>query len=156
MKARTMLGRIARTMYRRRRLVLVTWIVLLAGTFMLSSAVGGAFHTEFKLPGTESQAAFDLLARSSFRNRQVQGQVVFKADRGVNDAAVESAMEAFFGTIERQIPNVAVVSPYSPQGQRLIGRNDAKIAYAEVNFADRSNEQFHDDGLRIEDLGDRV
>jgi RND superfamily putative drug exporter len=63
-------------MYRRRRIVLGVWIVLLVGAFALSGAVGGAFKTEFRLPGTESQAAFDLLAKSSFRDRQVQAQIV--------------------------------------------------------------------------------
>jgi putative drug exporter of the RND superfamily len=151
-----MLGRLARTMYRRRRRVLVAWIVLLVGTFMLSSAIGGAFHTEFKLPGTESQAAFDLLQQSTFRDRQVQGQLVFKADHGVNDPAVQQAMERLFAEIQQTIPNVTVVSPYSQEGQRQIGRNDPKVAYAEVNFADRSNEQFREDGQTIKALGDRV
>ena len=108
-----MLERLARTMYRRRRRVLVAWIVALIGTFALSGAIGGAFHTEFKLPGTESQAAFDLLEQSSFRDRQVQGQIVFKADDGVTDPAVQSAMEGLFDEIQSTIPNVAVVSPYS-------------------------------------------
>ena len=103
-----MLERLARTMYRRRRRVLVAWIVLLIGTFMLSGAIGGAFHTEFKLPGTESQAAFDLLQRSSFRDHQVQGQIVFKADHGVDDPAVQQAMESLFTEIQRTIPNVTV------------------------------------------------
>jgi putative drug exporter of the RND superfamily len=108
-----MLERLARTMYRRRRRVLVAWIVALIGTFMLSGAIGGAFHTEFKLPGTESQAAFDLLQSSSFRDRQVQGQLVFKSDRGVDDPAVQRAMEGLFDEIQQKIPNVTVVSPYS-------------------------------------------
>jgi putative drug exporter of the RND superfamily len=151
-----MLERLARTMYGRRRRVLVVWIVLLIGTFVISNALGGAFHTEFKLPGTESQAAFDLLEGSSFRNRQVQGQIVFKADQGVNDPAVQQAMEGLFGRIQKTIPNVTVVSPYSPDGQRQIGRNNPKIAYAEINFADRSNEAFRDAGNTIKDLGDRV
>src|SRR5439155_22008395 len=111
----------------------------------------------FKLPGTASQAAFDLLQRSqSCRNRQVQGQIAFRAARGVDDPAVKRAMGSLFDKIQTTIPHVTVVSPYSPEGQRQIGRNDPKIAYAEVNFADRSNEQFHDDGLRIEELGDAV
>jgi RND superfamily putative drug exporter len=143
-------------MYRRRRLVLVGWIVLLIGAFTLSSAIGGAFHTEFKLPGTESQAAFDLLARSSFRDRQVQGQIVFLSDRGVNDSAVQDAMESLFSEVQQEIPNVTVVSPYSSEGQRQIGRDDPNVAYAEVNFADRSNEQFQDDGQQIKDLGDQI
>src|ERR1700704_946736 len=115
-----MLQRLARTMYRRRRSVLAVWILLLIATFSLSSAIGGAFKTEFKLPGTESQAAFDLLEKSSFRNRQVQAQVVFRANDGVQTPAVRQAMERLFGEVERQIPNVDVVSPYSQAGTRQI------------------------------------
>ena len=81
-----MLQRLARTMYRRRRYVLLGWIVLLVATFMLASSVGGAFKTEFKLPGTESQAAFDLLEKSSFRNRQIQAQIVFGSHDGIDHA----------------------------------------------------------------------
>ena len=151
-----MLERLARTMYRRRRRVLVAWIVALIGTFMLSGVLGGAFHTEFKLPGTESQAAFDLLQNSSFRDRQVQGQLVFKSDRGVTDSEVQSAMEGLFAEIQQKIPNVTVVSPYSQQGQRQIGPNNPNVAYAEINFADRSNEAFQSDGKEIKALGDQI
>jgi RND superfamily putative drug exporter len=151
-----MLERLARTMYRRRRRVLIAWIVALIGTFMLSGVIGGAFHTEFKLPGTESQAAFDLLEKSSFRDRQVQGQIVFSSDNGVNDPAVQSAMEGLLDKIQSDIANVNVVSPYSQEGARQIGPNDPNIAYAEVNFADRSNEAFTADGQKIKELGDQV
>ena len=56
-----MLQRLARFSYRRRRWVLAGWILLLIATFALASTLNGAFKTEFKLPGTESQQAFDLL-----------------------------------------------------------------------------------------------
>ena len=151
-----MLERLARTMYRRRRSVLVVWIVLLVGTFMLSSTIGGAFHTEFKLPGTESQAAFDLLQESSFRDHQIQGQIVFTSEDGVNDPAVQQAMEQLFAEVQDAVPNVTVVSPYSEQGARQISPDNPNIAYAEVNFADRSNEQFTEDGKTIKDLGDQI
>ena len=52
---------LARFCYTRRRLVLVAWIVVLVGLFALSGAIGGEYKTEFKLPGSESQAAVDLL-----------------------------------------------------------------------------------------------
>ena len=78
-----MLQRLARFCYRRRRWVLGGWIVLLVATFALASSLSGAFKTEFKLPGTESQAAFDLLEKSSFRNRQIQAQIVFGSKDGV-------------------------------------------------------------------------
>src|SRR5262245_21412364 len=127
-----MLQRLARTCYRRRRWVLVAWIVGLIAAFALSSAVGGAFKTEFNLPGTESQAAYDLLGRSSFKNRQVQAQIVFAANQGIDDPTVEQAMTKLFDEIEQKIPGVDVQSPYDNASQvARRGRFADKIAYAQ-------------------------
>jgi RND superfamily putative drug exporter len=144
-------------MYRRRRIVLGVWIVLLVGAFALSGAVGGAFKTEFRLPGTESQAAFDLLAKSSFRDRQVQAQIVFNDDGadGVKAPAVQDAMEKFFAEIEAKIPNVNVTSPYSPEGAGQVSKN-GRIAFAQVNLSDRSAEALTSDGKTIKALGEQV
>ena len=132
------------------------WIVALIGTFMLSGVIGGAFHTEFKLPGTESQAAFDLLQQSSFRDRQVQGQIVFKSESGVTIRPSRAPWRGCSPRSSRTIANVTVVSPYSEAGARQIGPNNPNVAYAEVNFADRSNEAFQADGKKIKELGDQI
>src|SRR3954466_13799480 len=150
-----MLQRLARAMYRRRRLVVVGWILLLIATFALASSVKGAFKTEFKLPGTESQAAFDLLEKSSFRNRQIQAQIVFRAKDGVQTPAVRDAMQQLIDEVERNVEDVDVVSPYTEQGARQISRN-GNIAYAEVNFADRSGEQLTDAGNEIQQLAQKI
>ncbi len=150
-----MLQGLARTMYHRRRYVLAGWIVLLIATFFVSSAVGGAFKTEFKLPGTESQAAFDLLERSSFRNRQVQAQIVFGAEDGIETPAVKAAMEQLFSEVAANIPDVAVVSPYTDAGARQIAKG-GRIAYAEINFADRSGEAFTEQGKEIKALAEKI
>jgi RND superfamily putative drug exporter len=142
-------------MYRRRRVVLGAWIVLLIGTFALSSAIGGAFKTEFRLPGTESQAAFDLLAKSSFRDRQVLAQIVFHDADGVKSPEVQAAMEEFFGKIEAAIPGVNITSPYTAEGAAQVSRN-GQIAFAQVNLSDRSAEALVDDGKTIRNLGDEV
>src|SRR3990172_3304109 len=110
------LKRIARFCYRRRRLVLVGWIGLLVGLFALSSAFAGEYRTEFKLPGSESQAGVDLLEAKGVSERTgFAGQVVFRADQGVDDAAVRRVMEEFFADIESNLRGVQVVSPYEPQ-----------------------------------------
>ncbi len=150
-----MLQRLARTMYRRRRYVLVAWIVLLIATFALASGLGGAFKTEFKLPGTESQAAFDLLEKSSFRNRQIQAQIVFTDKAGIDDPAVQAAMEQLFTEVEQKVTDVDVSSPYTAEGARQISRN-GEIAYAEVNFADRSGEELTDAGKEIKQFAEKV
>jgi RND superfamily putative drug exporter len=146
-----MLQRLARQMYRRRRWVLLGWIVLLVATFALASSVKGAFKTEFKLPGTESQAAFDLLEKSSFRNRQISAQIVFGSKDGVDQSEIQEAMEGLFAEIDEKITDVDVVSPYSEEGARQISRN-GQIAYAQVNFADRSGEELTDAGKEIKEL----
>ena len=143
-------------MYRRRKTVLVVWIVALVGGFMLSGAIGGAFKTEFKLPGTESQAAYDLLENSQgFRDRQIQAQIVFQADQGIDDPEVEQAMEELFAEIPGEVDDVTVISPYSEEGARQVSE-DGTIAYAEVNLADRSSEAFVEAGDEIVALGDDV
>ena len=135
-------------MYRRRRSSSSPGSSCSIGTFVARRRVGGAFKTEFKLPGTESQEAFDLLEQSSFRNRQIQAQIVFARREGIDDPEVQEAMEGLFAEIEEEIADVDVVSPYSEEGARQIGRN-GQIAYAEVNFADRSNEELPEDGKEI-------
>ena len=138
-----MLQALARVMYRRRRRVLVGWFLLLFLVFSLASGVGGAFRTDFDLPGSESQAAIDLLERSGFGDRGgQQGQIVFTSTPGVDDPAVQEEIEPL--PRSRSIDGVArrqVVSPYRPRARARSPRA-ATIAYAEVNLADRSEEAF--------------
>ena len=129
----------------------------LIGTFMLSGVIGGAFHTEFKLPGTESQAAFDLLQQSSFRDRQVQGQIVFKSDRGVDDPAVQSAMEGLFDEIQQKIPNVTVVSPYSRGGRNARSGGTTRTSPTPRSTSPTARTRRSTaDGKKIKELGDQI
>jgi RND superfamily putative drug exporter len=138
-----MLARLARTCYRHRRVVVVSWIVLLVVLITLGRTAGGAFRTDFKLPGSESTRAQDILKANGFGHQTgVQGSIVFRADQGVNDPAVKGAMEGLFAKIQSQPELQAeVVSPYSQEGQRQIS-DDGKIAYAQLNLADRENSEY--------------
>ena len=137
-----MLKRIARTSYRRRWRVLAAWVVLLVGLIVASNAAGGVFRNEFSLNGSESSAAFDLLEEKGFSDRAgFSGQIVFQADQGVDDPQVQAEMERLFTQVENTVPRVEVVSPYSAPRQIS---EDGRIAYAEVNFADRPDAEFFD------------
>ena len=137
-----MLKRIARTSYRRRWRVLAAWVVLLVGLIVASNAAGGVFRNEFSLNGSESSAAFDLLEEKGFSDRAgFSGQIVFQADQGVDDSQVQAEMERLFTRVENTVPRVEVVSPYSAPRQIS---EDGRIAYAEVNFADRPDAEFFD------------
>ena len=58
-----MLARIARLAYRRRRWVLVGWVVLVFGLFTLGGGAGGKPRTESELPGSDGQAAVDIMTK---------------------------------------------------------------------------------------------
>src|SRR5258708_17446555 len=109
-----MFQRLARTCYRRRKRVIVGWILLLIVLNVFGGAFKGAFKNSFELPGSDSQAAFDLLKKTEFADRSgFSGQVVFQATTGVDDPAVKTAAESLFARLVQDVPNLSVVSPYS-------------------------------------------
>src|SRR4051794_35806512 len=109
-----MLERLARTCYRRRRLVVVGWVVALIAFSFLASAAGGKFKADFRMPDTESQRAFDVLKAKFPAQSGDTGTIVYRADKGVNDPAVRQAMEGMFAKVAA-VENVqAVRSPYQP------------------------------------------
>jgi RND superfamily putative drug exporter len=134
-----MLGRLAQFCYRRRRFVLLGWVVIFFGLGAAQGVAGSNFHTEFRLPNTESRAGFDLLAQGN-DEQGYPGQIVFRTDAGVTDPAVQSAMTKFFGDIsafQRSGHQIRVVSPYDPAGQNQVasaGPEAGKLAYAQVDF----------------------
>jgi putative drug exporter of the RND superfamily len=145
---------IAQFCYRRRRYVLAGWVALLVSLFAAATAFGQEFTTEFKLPGSESQKAIDLLEESGVAERTgIQGQVVFKAEQGVDDPAVRESMESLFAAIDSHpdIEGVEVVSPYEPGNEQQIAEN-GKIAYAELNFSDRDYGDYVDDADIIKEM----
>jgi RND superfamily putative drug exporter len=148
--------RLAEFCYTRRWLVLGAWIAILVGLQAIASVAGGEFRTEFKLPGSESQAAVDLLEERGVSERTgFAGQIVFQADQGVDDPAVKESMEALFARISSEIPDVTIASPYAPENAYQIADNGT-IAYAEINFSDRSNEQYVEDAKDIKGIRDEV
>src|SRR6266511_4339365 len=78
------LRRLATWCYRRRRTVLAAWVVLLIVLSAIAGSAKGEFDNEFGLPGSESQAAFDLMKKSGFGDRAgATVQLVVQSDGGV-------------------------------------------------------------------------
>jgi putative drug exporter of the RND superfamily len=151
-----MLRRVALTSYRRRRRVLLAWVVLLVGLSVLAQSSGGAFNDDFRLPGSESQEAFDLLEEKGFENRSgFGGQVVVQADGGVDQPDVQQRVEELFARIEAEVPDAQVVSPFDPGNERQISE-DGTIAYAEIQLADRDTSDYTEASKTIRDLWEEV
>ena len=137
-----MLKRLARLCYRRRWRVLAAWIAFLVVVSFVGSTAGGVFRNEFSLSGSESKQAQQFLETHGFNARAgFSGHIVFEARQGVADPNAQRAMEDLFARVDRTVPRVQVVSPYAPGNARQISQN-GRIAYAEVNLADRSDKDF--------------
>ena len=82
-----MLARLARYCYQRRRLVVLAWIGLLVLAIAGGSALKGAWATSGRLPGTDSQSAYDLL-KAEFPGRAGEDGAFVFADAGADPSAV--------------------------------------------------------------------
>jgi RND superfamily putative drug exporter len=135
------LERLARFCYRRRRYVLVVWLIALIGVTVLSKTAGGKDATKFSLPGTESQKAFDLLQTKFPARSGDTADIVFSATgpAGVRDPGVRQQMEAAFTAVKSASPHISdVTSPYTTQGAKQIAAS-GKVAYAVIQFDVQSN-----------------
>ncbi|HEY5171491.1 MAG TPA: MMPL family transporter, partial [Acidimicrobiia bacterium] len=89
-----MLHRLAHWCYRRRRVVLAFWILLLLGSQVASSTVGGKSSMSFRLPASDSQRAVDLLAGRFPTQSGASGDVVIATPAGVRSPAIEARANA--------------------------------------------------------------
>jgi RND superfamily putative drug exporter len=127
------LQRLGRISFRHRRRVLAIWLGLLVVLAIVGGAVSKPFSEEFKIPGTGSQKAIDLLKAELPAASGAAGQVVFAAPSGgqVKDdaASIESAVAAAGKT-----PGVVSISnPLETQGAVS---KDGRYALAQVQFED--------------------
>src|SRR4051794_2609145 len=135
-----MLRRLAAWCYRRRRRVVVAWVIALIVISVLGQTVGGDLLKTFSLPGTESDRAFSVL-KKEFSRKGDTGNLVFRV-RGpgdVNSADVRSEIEPVFAKLRNEPHVVSVTSPYEPAGSRFVSGN-GKIAYAEILFDVQAND----------------
>ena len=128
-----MLSRLAHWCFRRRRLVLGLWVVLLVGSQFAAGAIGGKSSMSFKLPASDSQQAQNLLAGRFATQSGATGDVVIDAPAGVNSPAIRARATKLFSQIAGASHVVGVSSPYGAGGVRQIS-TDGKIAFAQMHF----------------------
>ena len=134
-----MLERVARWSYRRRWTMLGIWLVALIGSGYLASTIGGDYTTDFSLPGAESQDAYDLLLDRFPAFAGDTADIVFKAEDGLNDPEVQSALEGLFVDLSELDHVIAVESPFTEEGARQIAP-DGQIGFATVRFENLNQE----------------
>src|SRR5438876_1163690 len=133
------LAGLARWCYRRRRVVVLLWIVAFLVMNVVGGVIGSAYTDNFSGGHSDSIAAFDLLKERFPARAGDTTDIVFTSKKGVNDAAVRSAIGALLTEVgPGKVPHVvAVDSPYQGFGRVS---PDGTIAYATVTFDKQSGD----------------
>jgi len=152
-----MLARLARFSFRKRWImVFAIWLPLLVGLTVLGGAAGTDYRTDFNQPDSESK-----LVQEAFENVGDQedagftAQIVFTAEQGNQDPAVQAALEALFTEVEA-LEDVKVVSPFSQEGasQNSPADSPANQLGQDVSFAQLSVTRL--DQVKLQELGDDI
>ena len=151
-----MLKRLAEVSLRRRRRVVVVWVLGLVVLGVVMGVAGSGYRSDFTLPDVESKRGIDLLDdRFGGQGAGQIGNIVFAADAGVEDRAVRQVIEPFLAEVAEIDGVRSLESPYAAgnEGQISDRRSGAgRIAYAEfVAIGDEIRAVMPDvEGVRIE------
>ena len=110
-----------------------SWVVLVAVLVALSQVIGANTSDNLSLPGTDSQAASNLLAAQFPPRQNGNSPLVFHTPAGekVSDPDNKQAIEDSYARLKK-LPHVAsVVDPFGQRGAAQIGK-DGRTAYIPV------------------------
>lgn len=166
----TFLYRLGRFAFRRRHLVALIWVALLALAGVGAAGAPAAGNSSFSIPGTEAQKAFDLL-EERFPGSSADGataRVVFKAPDGekMTDADNRATVRKTVDELSDGSEVARVTDPYQGGGVS----QDGTIAYASVSYKvsgmeledssrdalEGAAEDARDSGLTVEIGGDAL
>ncbi len=152
-----MYSSIARWCFRHPWRGVVVWLVILFLALGASQNLGEAYSGDLAIAGTESHDGNDILKRHfSGAGAGPAGTIVFRAEQGVDDSQVRSAMSELFAQV-RALEETSVITPYDPLvGPLRIapeGPDAGRIAYADVSLPPgTSGTEAQDMGRTIEGL----
>lgn len=126
------LYRIGAFAVRRRWFVVLAWIVVLVGVGGSAAAFSGPTSDGFRIPGTESQRAIDLLAAKFPGSGGAAARVVVAAPAGhmLNEQRYQSAEQTAIAAVAKA-PQVIGVTPLA---QATVSK-DGRIAFVDVHYA---------------------
>ena len=127
---------LARWCFRRRWIVLIGWLVGLFALGGLANGIGDNYKDEFKLSGTDSFDAINLLQKSAPKASGDQEQIVVAVKDGkLTDAQNKPRVEQMLAKVKSS-PHVASVdSPFAEGAGGQISKS-GRIAFATVTMDD--------------------
>ncbi len=130
--------RLARLCNRHRWRTFGVWLLALVVVQLIASNVGAKQISSFRLPGTESQRAYDLLAKHFPAAKGDTDQLVFRARSGtLNDRPLRAGIDAALKKVAAAGAVARVESPFSSGGQLT---RDRRIGVASVTYTKSTND----------------
>ncbi|HMS24721.1 MAG TPA: MMPL family transporter [Acidimicrobiia bacterium] len=133
-----MLYAISRYCFRRYRLVISAWILILIGISVLSMAAGPKWLEQGTLENTDSTRALQLLEKKlpeqAARASEKTGRIIFQSDDGI--ASHQEEIDAYLDEVIKKNKKTkiqAIESPFDPQHVGQISK-DGTVAFATVTF----------------------
>jgi putative drug exporter of the RND superfamily len=135
--------RIARICNRHRWRTFAAWLLALIAIQAIASSVGVKEISSFRLPGTESQRAYDLLAEHFPAAKGDTDQIVYKARTGkLTDTANRFRIQGSLKQVRAQKDVASVASPFGAGGRLT---KDGRIGVATLNYKESTNDIEPDD-----------
>ncbi len=121
--------------------VLVVGVAVIVVLVALGTTARGRFADDFKLPGTESQTARDVLEQKFPQQAGDPATVVMVAEAGFDDSSARRRAEELIQQFQ-SLPEVVAVSDPFEEGSGAVSQ-DNRIAYVSLQYAGR--------GIEVED-----
>jgi RND superfamily putative drug exporter len=139
------IGRLGRRVSRHHRLVAILWLLIILAAGYLNATFGGKTSDSFTVPGTDSQAAYDLLETDFPSQNAATATIVFSVPAGqtlstpANAAAVQAAITALQGV--QGVNASSVTDPLTSPTQGIADvpspvSADGQIGYTRLAFDD--------------------
>ncbi|HWF33050.1 MAG TPA: MMPL family transporter [Solirubrobacteraceae bacterium] len=130
-----MLYGLAQFCVRRRFVVLAVWLVATIALVAVSHSLGDNTNDNLSLPGTDSQAATNALAKSFPDQANGSSPIVLHASSGkLTDPKNAEAVAAAAAGVAKEPHVASVVSPLTPQGATALSKDKA-TGYLSVTLA---------------------
>src|SRR5919202_1231981 len=143
--------KIAAWCHDRRRTVIGVWVAAFVALAALWGAAAGEYVNNFRLPGTESQRAYDLLKDRFPQQSGDTASVVFAVDKGrVVEASHRPQIERVLAEI-RKSPEVLTVGDPFARGAPV--SRDGKITFAQIQFRKGAGEV---DPAKVKTMAERT
>jgi RND superfamily putative drug exporter len=131
---------LARLCIRRKKSVLLAWVILLMALGGVVGVVGSAFSDSSRLPASDSSTAYNLLARGGSDAAKVTtGLIVWDTGSGsAVSPATRSRISPMLASVARVQGVKGVISPFTAAGAKQVSA-DSRTAYATVVFTSDSH-----------------